>query len=209
MHACRGTIYVFCLVLLTCSSGCIEKFYEKPALPTETVTPTYTIQTESPISTVSPSEMALQKSDLPEGYFLRDRSVIPYEEEPKINRDLGWRQGYRVEFYRMNLGVDDLTGITQTIGIYPLDNMNKLYSVEREALLQEESPIEKYEIPFPVIGDKSIAVRMTNPEDPYKVVTYTVLFENRNVFEKITMTGSTTDYEILKDIAKKASTQIR
>ncbi len=209
MHVSRGAIIAIGLILLIGTSGCLDRFYEKPATPQPTAAPTAIVTPESFTATVSPSDMALLQTDLPPDYFIRDRTVTSYDEQPKINRDLGWRQGYMVSFYRMNLRADDLTGITQTIGIYPLESMNKLYSVEKDALLAGEPPVEKFEIPFPVIGEKSIAVRRTNPDDPYNVVTYTVLFVNRNVLEKITMTGSTTDYEAFKDVAKKAAARVR
>jgi hypothetical protein len=41
------------------------------------------------------------------------------------------------------------------------------------------------------------------------MVVYTVLFTKKNVYEKITMGGTTTDYEILKDIGRKAGEKIR
>ena len=209
MHAWRCAIISFGLVILLSTSGCLDRFYEKPVTLPVTTIPVVTVPTENFTATVSPSEMALQLSDLPGDYFLRDRTVAAYDEQLQINRDLGWMQGYRVSFYRMELDNDDLTGIMQTLDVYPLENMNKLYSIEKDALLQTESPFEKYEIPFPVVGDMSIAVRKTDPNDRYKVVTYTVLFANRNVLETITMTGTTTDYEVLKTVVKKASARVR
>jgi hypothetical protein len=198
------------MILMVGVSGCLDKLYEKPVpVTTPTPLPVITPTPESPGSTVGPSEMALQLADLPADYFLRDRSVIAFDEVPKFNRDLGWRQGYFVSFYRMNLRNEDLTGITQTIGIYPLEKMNPLYSVEKDALLSHDMSTEQYEIPFPTVGERSFAIRETHPDDPYAGVTYTVIFTRKNVFEKITMGGTTTDYEALKDVANKAAAKIR
>ena len=198
---------LFLAVIAFCiSMGCIDRFYEKPVTPTipPTLTPVPTL--EGTVSTIPPDEMALQLTDLPSDYFIKDRSATSYEEQPTLNRDLGWRQGYTSEFYRMNIDTADLTVITQTIGVYPLENMNTVFSVEKDDLLPPVNGIKRYEIPFPAIGTKSLAVRETDPDD---VVTYTIIFISKNVAEKITMTGTTTDYEALKNIVKIAEARIR
>jgi hypothetical protein len=210
MQHWQGPLIAIALILVVGVSGCLDRLYERPVpIPTPTPLPVITPVPESPGSTIVPSEMALQLTDLPSDYFLRDRTVIAYDEMPKINRDLGWRQGYFVSFYRMNLRNEDLTGITQTIAVYPLEKMNPLFSVEKDDLLTHDTLTEQYEIPFPIIGDRSYAIRETHPDDPYRGVTYTVIFSRKNVFEKITMGGTTTDYETLKDVANKAAAKIR
>jgi hypothetical protein len=210
MQHWRGPLIAIAMILMVGVSGCLDRLYEKPVpVPTSTPLPVITPAPENPGSTTGPSEMALQLADLPTDYFIRDRSVIAYDEVPKLNRDLGWRQGYFVSFYRMNLRNEDLTGITQTIGIYPLEEMNPLYAIEKDALLSHDTSVEQYEIPFPIVGDRSFAIRETRPDEPYAGVRYTVIFTRKNVFEKITMGGTTTDYETLKDVANKAAARIR
>jgi hypothetical protein len=177
--------------------------------PTQTALPATTPTPESLTATIAPSEMALQLPDLPADYFIRDRSTTSYDEQSALIRDLGWRQGYFVSFYRMNLDRIDITGITQTIDVYPIENMNKVYSVEKDALLTIGNETELYEIPFPALGDRSIAARSTNGENLQSIVTYTVIFTKKNVFEKISMTGTTTDSETLKDVALKAAALVR
>jgi hypothetical protein len=210
MQLWHGAVIVILAVFIVGVSGCLDKLYEKQVpMPTPTPLPVITPTPEKQSVTISPSELALQLADLPPDYFLRDRSVIAYGEVPQINRDLGWRQGYFVSFYRMNLRNEDITGVTQTIGIYPLENIKNLYTIENDTLFSPDVSTQRYEIPFPVVGDRSLAIRATNPRDPYKIVTYTVIFTRKNVFEKISMTGTTTDYETLKDVVMKAATRIR
>ena len=209
MQARTAATLLVIIVVVSISAGCLDRFYEKPAPLVTSQTPTATPTQESLVSTLSPADMALQPSDLPPDYFIKDRTVAAYDQQTAISHELGWRQGYSVAYYRMNLVNEDITGITQTLSVYPLENMNKIFSVEKDNLLAPEQGMEKYEIPFPVIGDKSIAIRETDPDDPYKVVTYTVLFISKNVDEKITMTGSTTDYEVLRSITKIAAARIR
>jgi hypothetical protein len=40
-------------------------------------------------------------------------------------------------------------------------------------------------------------------------VTYTVIFTKKNVFEKITMAGTNTDYETLKRLAQRAEALVQ
>ncbi len=213
MEKWQGGVLTIFIVLFIGSTGCLNAFFEKPApQPTPTPTPLPSATTPSPastIATISPAEMALQLSDLPGDYFIRDRSTTSYDEQTALSRDLGWRQGYFVSFYRMNLDRVDITGITQTIGIYPPENMNKVYSEAKSELLTIGNATELYEIPFPVLGDRSIAVRKKNPENRNDVVTYTVIFTRKNVFEMISMTGTTTDSETLKIVAQRAVDNIR
>jgi hypothetical protein len=153
--------------------------------------------------------MALQLSDLPADYVLRDRTALAYAGIGQVFRDLGWRQGYAVSFYRLDKEMDDTTSINQEIHVYPLDNLNDVYSLEKEALLPPDDDPADYQVPFPQLGDRSVAWREIRTGADGTVVTYTVIFTRKNVYEKISMAGTTTDYETLKDIAGKAAAGIR
>ncbi|WML67738.1 MAG: hypothetical protein METHP_01292 [Methanoregula sp. SKADARSKE-2] len=200
------------LVLFIGSAGCLDAFFERPIppmTPTLTPLPSTPAAKESTTATFSPADMALQLSDLPDDYFIRDRSATSYDQQTALNRDLGWRQGYFVSFYRMNIDRVDITGITQTLGIYAPENMNKVYSQAKSELLTIGNATELYEIPFPVLGDRSIAIRKKGAENRHDVVTYSVIFTRKNVFEMISMTGTTTDSETLIDVAQRAVAVIR
>lgn len=152
--------------------------------------------------------MALQLTDVPPDYLLRDRTVTAYSEISQLDRDLDWQQGYRVTFFRMNREKDDMTGIRQTISIYPPENIGKVYDIETEGILSGRNGTVRYEIPFPEIGDQSMAFRETRVTDPQGLAIYTVIFKKKNVFETITMGGTTTDYELLKEVVHKAADKI-
>jgi hypothetical protein len=154
--------------------------------------------------------MALQLSDMNPDYSIKDRSVMISPEVIQLARDLGWRQGYFVLFYRLNKDKDDETFIRQSISIFPLENMNKVFTIEKEDMKSRSAGSGTFhEMPFPTISDRSIAFRGSNDNDPASPVVYTVLFTKKDVYEKITMTGTTTDYETLKDIAQRAAEKIR
>jgi len=188
------------------SAGCLTPA-AAPVLP-EPLPPVITLAPESTRATISPGDMALKLADLPPDYLLRERRVIAYSEVSQISRDLGWQQGYAATFYRMNREKEDLTGIRQTISIYPSENMVKVYAIGTEEFLTGQKDITRFEIPFPAIGDKSIAFRETRDGDLQDFAIYTVIFKKKNVFETITMGGTTTDYETLKDVTRKAAEKI-
>lgn len=154
--------------------------------------------------------MALQPGDLPSDYILRDRSVMASPEVSQLGRDLGWRQGYFVSFYRMDSNNNVLTQIRHSISIFTADTMNGVFLVEKENLKNQQiSPGTRYEIPFPAVGERSIAFRDTNPADAEWPVTYTVIFTKKNVYEKITMSGTNTDYETLKRLVQRAEALVQ
>jgi hypothetical protein len=189
------------------SAGCLT-----PAavpVPQAPLPPVITPAPESTHATISPGDMALRLADLPPDYLIRDRRAIAYSEVSQLARDLGWQQGYAATFYRMNREKDDLTGIRQSISTYPPENMVKVYALGTEELLAGQEGITRFEIPFPAIGDKSIAFRETRDGDLQDFAVYTVIFKKKNVLETITMGGTTTDYETLKDVARRAAEKIQ
>ena len=154
--------------------------------------------------------MALQPSDLPSDYILQDRSVMASPEVSQLSRDLGWRKGYFVSFYRMDSNNNVLTRIRQSVSIFTSDGMNGVFLVEKEDLENQQiSPETQYEIPFPAVGERGIAFRDTNPADTERPVTYTVIFTKKNVHEKITMSGTNTDYETLKRLVQRAEVLVQ
>jgi hypothetical protein len=203
------TAPVLLIIVLLAAAGCLDRFPGSAANPTPTPLPITVPPTENPRISAQPSEMALQLADLPTDYILRDRSVMVSPEVTQLSRDLGWREGYFVVFYRTNEEKDDRTKVRQSISVFPLENMKKVFDLEKiDIENQVVSPVIQSEIPFPLIGENSRAYRETDPTDARKEVAYTVIFTKKNVYERITMVGTSTDYEALKDIVQKAAEKI-
>ena len=155
--------------------------------------------------------MALQLADIPSDYILKDRSDVPYTKTTQLSRDLGWREGYSVTFFRMNQEKFDMTGLRQTISQYPIQNMHRVFDMAKEEMV---SPVNGgtgtiFELPLAKIGDESIAYKRENTSAPYSVPVYTILFVKKDVFETLEMGGTTTDYETLKELARIAADKIR
>jgi hypothetical protein len=199
------------VTLLICSAGCLDTLAGEPPKTTATPVPTIvTTAAETPRVLDQSSDMALQPSDLPSDYTLQDRTVIALPEVSQLARELGWRQGYYVSFYRRNGNNEIITRIWQSVNIFSSENINGVFLLEKENLREQQlTPGTRYEIPFPAIGERSIAFRETNPLDPERPVTYTVIFTKNNVYEKITMAGTNTDYETLKRLAQRAEVLVK
>jgi len=198
------------LVTLICSAGCLDTPAGEP--PKTNPTPVLTAVTTAETLRVpeQSSDMALQPSDLPSDYTLQDRTVIALPEVSQLARELGWRQGYYVSFYRRNGNNEIITRIWQSVNIFSSENINGVFLLEKENLKEQQlTPGTRYEIPFPAIGERSIAFRETNPLDPERPVSYTVIFTKNNVYEKITMAGTNTDYETLKRLALRAEALVK
>jgi len=187
--------------------GCLSSVFGAP--------PAYVAQVSAaptpviPVTMVPLADMALGGDDLPTDYTIKDRSMMAYGETGQLTRDLGWIQGYRVVYFRINRQSNDITAIRQVIGIYTADSIGRVYSIEKDALLEETNGTKRYEIAFPRIGDKSIAVRILEPDSPRNSAVYSVLFIKNNICEQITMGGTATDYETLKALAIRAADRIR
>lgn len=202
---------VICAILLCAAltAGCSYLDEGAPKLRPSNVSPSLP-PSVSRTATVEPSAMALQLSDLPDGYIIKERSDVSYAELNPLARDEGWKEGYYVAFYRMDVRNYDITGISQQISIYPLDRVRIIFDDLKTGLLSKaNASVTITELPFPKTGDRTAALRTIDANDPYGIITYTVVFTKKDVLEQIEMRGTTTDYEVLKDIAGTAAEKIR
>jgi len=209
MHAGTG---ILCIVLaaVLISAGCLSALFPEPVTPTPVVTPdpTPVPTTNSPTATTAASAMALEPADMPADYILKERTDLTYSETDQMLRDLGWHGGYMVTYYRMNKAKDDLTGFRQVIGLYARENMNLVFNVQKDAVTTGNDSVNTlYELPCPVLGEHTYAFRKPTT-DPFSS-TYTIMFTKKNVYEELTMGGTTTDYETLKTLAQAAADRIR
>jgi len=209
MHAGAGLLVVVLAAALA-SAGCLSSIFPDPVVTTPALTsePTTVPTTNSPTATVRASDMALGPADMPADYLLKERTDLTYTETEQVLRDLGWRDGYQVTYYRMNKAKDDLTGFRQTIGIYSRENMNLVYNVKKDAAVTGNGTgATVFELPCPTLGGHTYAFR--KPTTDLFSSTYTIIFTKKNVYEELTMGGTTTDYETLKALAQSAADKIR
>ncbi|OPY39293.1 MAG: hypothetical protein A4E35_00063 [Methanoregula sp. PtaU1.Bin051] len=208
-------VLILCAAIVSAGCFMLDERKVPPAVTTVQVAPEQTVDTG--MSTIDPSDMALQLTDLPAGYIIRERADIAFLDISPFSQEQGWKKGYLASFYRMNAEKYDITAISQRIGIYNVANEHLLdrtmgpvfESAEADLLETANASVSITELPFPKTGERTAAYRIIDANDQYGVVKYVVIFTSRDVIESIEMRGTTTDYEILKDIAAKAEGKIR
>ena len=197
----KATILLIALMVISVGflSGCNEK------KETEDFNDN-SIPSGQELSTIEPSNMILQLSDLPSNYTIKERTERVKSDVSEIAISLGWIKGYYVRFARV-VNIYDTTVIEQFISIYPIENISKILTsiprVSNETIIFDE-------LSKPNIGDDSQAYRVT-AKDEYGTETkyYMIEFIKMDVYEGLYMSGTTTDYEMLKDLAKIAVGKIK
>jgi hypothetical protein len=200
------------LVAVLVSAGCLSAIFPYPSAPAPVQTSPVTSvpTTESPVSTVPVSQVALQLSDMPSGYILKDRSDISYQEMDQMSQNLGWKAGYSVTYYQLNQQEYEMTEINQVIDLYPLASMNDVFNIGENAVTsQDNGTTQIYQLPCPNMGQQTYAYRETDSQNPLSETTYSIIFINKDVYEQLTMTGTTTDFETLKGLAQTAADKIQ
>jgi len=169
-----------------------------------------------------PSQMALQISDLPpeKDWVIKEKNVRSREEVSQIEKELGFKKGYNITFSSQQNDTD-FTNIKHFISVYPLVNsaINMTFSFETA---KENNIVGRFyennsnkiissisELPNPFIGDFSIAYNISVSDTTgFKENIYTICFTKWDVAEVVTIEGTNTDYEFLKDLAKIAEERI-
>ena len=162
-----------------------------------------------PVTTPRPGELALQLSDLPEGYVKSIEGNVTGLDLPEEYRNLGLQDGYAVSFFRSSNGTD-MTGITQIIAKFSRDRKDEILSATRGPSPDgDPGGLRVKRLTDLHVGEESEAYEVTTREDALVDIRfYTVTFVKEDVFETIMMTGTITDIGLLKDLAKLAETKI-
>src|SRR3989344_1720752 len=164
-----------------------EKSVQKDAEPS--------IIQRSQATTKTTSELALVLSDLPEGYTIKERTPRLKSDVSKEAIDLGWEDGYYIRFAR----------IEQFISIYPINDVKKVLDLPE----QSNENVTYEELPSSDLGVESKAYRITYIDEfGTQERVYQIEFFKKNVYQEIDMSGTATDYELLKEIVKKSIKKI-
>lgn len=179
-----------------------SKSQEEKQLPEEESEPETIEQEviENPLSTQEPSEMVLELRDLPKDWFIVSRSERVKSDISDEGLEAGWRRGYMIIFGWQD---EDNPFVTSTIGhlisIYPIESL-------KEMINQESTDEVTYEeLSNPNIGEESRAYKVTDEVRTY----YEILFYKKDVLVTLDVAGVIQDYELLKELARKAEKKIR
>ena len=190
------------IILITSAllfSGCIEE--ETPS----TIATQGTIAPSPKLTMKEPSDLVLQLSDFPSNYTIKERTERVKSDISEEGLEHGWKKGYYVRYARIGDGLFDVTVIEQSISVYPIENISKILAIPYEST--ENMTWEEFSKPN--IGDDSKAYRITvKDEFGTKDRYYMIEFIKLDVYESFYIGGTTTDYELLKDLARKAESKI-
>lgn len=186
------------LLIIVTLSGCVQQNKEQKVPLTES--------SKVALSTLEPSDMALQLSDFPGNFAIKERTERVKSDVREDAIDLGWKKGYYVRYARIGDSILDVTVISHFISVYPVENVSKVLNLPKKS----DKNITYDELSKPNTGDNSRAFRITTKdefgtEEKY----YQIEFVRMDVYVSLYMVGTTTDYELLKGLAKKAEAKIK
>jgi len=182
-------------------SGCTQQTTTAPE--TNKVTPQE--QPKTKLSSLEPSNLILQLSDLSSNFSIKERTERVRSDVNEDARNLGWKKGYYVRFVKGETLLDMMV-IEHSISIYPIENISKVITTQWKS----DDNVTYDELSKPNLGDDSRAFRITQKSEfGQENRVYLIEFVKMDVYEALYMRGTTTDFEILKELAKKAEAKIK
>jgi hypothetical protein len=152
--------------------------------------------------------MALTLSDVPAGFtIIQGKELIASDMNESAIQN-GWKKGYSVVFERSDNGLQngDHTILSQSISVYPIENLNQVMTFARSEKVPIDSSVKFTQLPDPGIGDSSQAFELTEVNG---VTDLYISFVKEDVHENLYMNGRSVDYETLKNLAKASASKIR
>jgi|WetSurMetagenome_2_1015567.scaffolds.fasta_scaffold29845_4 hypothetical protein len=184
-------------------AGCASQ--APPASPVSPVPSSPTAAAQK-LSTLEPSRMALQPSEVPAGFTLVEQSGRNLSDMRSWAVDKGWKKGHYA-YYEKN--GRDARYIEQAISVYPPGNISLIVpdTVQGIRNWSAEENLTVEELPVPGIGDSSRALKVFKTGEPE--TDYIITFVKYDVFEQMSINGTATDYETLKQVAGTAAAKIQ
>lgn len=200
-------IFIFMAVFVILSAGmagCTSPA-PSPQAPTATPVPAKTL------STIAPSEMALQPSDFPGNFTLLEKGERNVSMMRNWSLEHGWKGGYYADYEKNNLNLPSGTVFEQSISVYPAQNIT-LIVPDTVNQVKTWSAKDTYnrsveEVSLSTIGDSSSVLKIFDKsENSYE---YLIAFVKYDVYEELYTNGTATDYETLIQLAGIAAAKIR
>jgi hypothetical protein len=169
--------------------------------------PTTPPATAQKLSTLDPSQMILEPSDVPANFTLMGTYERNTTNMNAWALSKGWKKGYGT--YYETTG-PDARGLSQVISIYPLENITLIVPDTVQGTKNwsvEDANVTVEELPVPGIGDVSRALQISEKGDPINM--YMITFVKYDVYEEMYVNGTARDYETFLQTAKKAAAKIK
>ena len=190
-------VMTFFIILLVSIAGCSS---QSPSASPEAVTK---------LSTIEPSQMALQSAEIPANFTLFEKGERLSSELSDWALDHGWKKGYYSIFLKNDPGSPSVTVIEQYISVYPAQNISLIVPDDINNVKNwstKENNISVDDLTIVTIGDSSSALRVSNKTD--NTQEYIIAFVKNDVYQNFYTNGTQTDYETLKQLATIAAAKI-
>jgi len=149
------------------------------------------------------SNLIWSVNDLPEGYKVVERSPRTTSDISEEGLNRGWIEGYYIRYLKgSEESIFDISRFELFISRYPLENI----SLTIDGTPSELEGYTSGALPDPKLGDKSVATKLT--EDELGFSEYNIKFYKKDIYVSLFNGGATTDYEVLKDLARKIERKI-
>lgn len=161
------------------------------------------------LSTIEPSQMALQSAEIPANFSLFEKGERLSSELSDWALDHGWKKGYYSIFLKNDPGSPPGTVIEQYISVYPVQNISLIVpddinNVKNWSMSENNISVE--DLTLVTIGDSSSALSVSNKTD--NTQEYIIAFVKNDVYQNFYTNGTQTDYETLKQLATIAAAKI-
>ena len=152
--------------------------------------------TDTPVS-----EIVLSGEDIPDRFGLQDRTPRTENDVSDQALELGWKEGYRVEFASSN------TYITHAVSRYPPENISGVWEIDYvDRATDTNMTVE--ELPEPDIGTQSKGYRLEAKDSD--AVTSAIRTTRADIYQVVTLTASGgSDYEFTKEMARIGTANVR
>jgi len=164
------------------------------------------ISSEIKASTIELSKLVLNISELPEEHNIAERAPRLKSDVVENAIDLGWKEGYYIRYVKGDLeeNLFDTSRIDIAVSKYPLENISKTLDDSINNFNLEGYSSEK--LPIANLGNNSRGSRYTEEISGLRM--YRIEFIKKDIYVNQIMSGISTYYELLEELARKIEIKI-
>jgi len=171
-----------------------------------------TPETTKTVSTIEPSEMIVQASEIPGNFTLVTERERTASELSEWALDHGWKKGYSVVYRKNDPNSPSGTIILQNISIYAGENATLAVSDTIDGQIdwitkENDANLSVEKISISAIGDASGSLKYSDKSDNSSM--YVIAFAKKGVFQDIETNGTAADYETARQFAEIAAAKIK
>ena len=194
------------IILSVCIGGCTSQ-----TPPVSPVTQTPSPATGTGLSTIEPSQMILQPSEIPSTVTILEKSERNISGMRSWAVDHGWKKGYYARFQKNDPNSPSGTTFEQVISVYPAENItliipNTIEAYRNGIIAENNANLTLDVLPAPGIGDSSNALVISDKSDNTRM--YLISFVKKDVYQDFWTNGTAADYETARQMARAAAEKI-